>query len=195
MTLPTKSDLPLISPLPDSETTGTPQTVELADLSATQGLIGILGCDAEGPLRQTYADAPASPGDVWSFGEGALARLTQDEFALLLNDQNQMESAIERLREASEGARVTLTDLTHGRGQFRLSGPRAVEVLHKLCGLDFSDTAFPGPHAAQTSLAKVRALIVRLDGPTTPAYHLIIDRSLAAYVWEAVVDAMRAFVG
>lgn len=99
-----------------------------------------------------------------------------------------VESTVERLREASGSAHVTITDLTHGRGQFRLSGPRAVEVLHKSCALDFSDSAFPNLHAAQTGLAKVHALIVRLD-ESTPAYYLAVDRSLAAYVWEAVTGS------
>ena len=193
MTLLTKSGLPLTSPLPDSGTIGTPHSVELTDLSTTQGLVHVLGRHAEATITQVYGSAPTSPGDVWSFGEGVLARLTQDEFTLLLTSQGQVESTVERLREASGGARITITDLTHGRGQFRLSGPRAVEVLHKLCGLDFSDSAFPGLHAAQTSFAKVRALIVRLDG-SKPAFHLIVDRSLAAYVRAALADAMRTSI-
>jgi sarcosine oxidase gamma subunit len=36
-------------------------------------------------------------------------------------------------------------------------------------------------------------LIVRLDEPT-PAYHLVVDRSLAAYVWAALTDAMQEFL-
>lgn len=193
MSLLTNSDVPFVSPLPDSETIGTPDSVELADLSATRGLVEILGRQAEGPIRQTYGDAPAAPGDVWASGDGALVRLTQDEFALLLADQSQVESAVERLRGASGSAHVMVTDLTHGRGQLRLGGPRAVEALQKLCGLDFSETTFPNLHAAQTSLAKVHALIVRLD-ESIPAYYLIVDRSLAAYVWAALTDAMQEFL-
>ena len=59
--------------------------------------------------------------------------------------------------------RVTVTSITHGRCGMLLVGSDAARVLRKVCGLDFSDKQFSDLHAAQTSLAKVRTLIIRAD--------------------------------
>jgi sarcosine oxidase, subunit gamma len=91
--------------------------------------------------------------------------------------------------------RVTLTDITHGRAGIALVGTQARDVLAKVCGLDFSDRTFLDKHAAQTSLAKVRALIIRDDEDSLPIYKLFVDRSLASYVWDVVYDAAQEFGG
>lgn len=130
-------------------------------------------------------------GDVVGLpGEGMLVRLRRDEFLLLAADGL---TSLERLDGLIEDCHVTVTDITHGRCALHLVGIGAVRVLRKLCGLDFSDKAFPVNHAAQTSLAKVRTLIIRADFRVRQFYLLIVDRSLGQYVWDVVADAMQEF--
>ena len=42
------------------------------------------------------------------------------------------------------GELVTATDVTHGRALVRLTGPRAADVLAKVCGIDLSERDHAG---------------------------------------------------
>lgn len=193
-TLPTFSALPIASPLTltASDLPGDEQArlaraaVGLGEL-AGRTLLHVRGAAAENVLQG--ADMPI--GAVRTTADGLLARLRRDEFALLAPDGR---VALTRLAGVVGGQRVTLTDITHGRGGLLLAGRHAPDVLAKVCALDFA-RQFPNLHAAQTSLAKVRTLIVRADIESLPAYGLIVDRSLAAYVWAVVFDAAQEFGG
>lgn len=177
MTLPYRS--PIAAPPVRSA------NITLTDLSG-QGLIDIRGRDPGGIFQSIRI------GEVKQVENGILIRLTPEQFMLLVDGKT--DSAVARLKtESGEGARVTITDMTHGYGQMRLSGEYAQDVLPKICGLDFADAEFPNQHAAQSSLAKVRTLIVRLDEGNLPAYRLVVGSSLAAYVWDVVTDAMQEF--
>ncbi len=185
MTLETYSDLPMESPLRMVSETHYPHLQE--DTMYT--LLHIRGIDAETVLGQPSMKI----GDVVGLpGEGMLVRLRRDEF-LLFAVKGQV--ALNWLKKLTDEQGVTVTDITHGRCTLFLAGIDVKSVLRKVCGLDFSDAAFPVEHAAQTSLAKVRTLIIRRDFGARQAYSLIVDRSLAQYVWDVVFDAMQEFAG
>ncbi len=188
--LETYSELAMVSPLasiPDEEPLGVTISVGLSEIT-NRGLLHIRGNEAEGVLRASsmkIGDALPAESE-----EGLLARTRRDEFVLLTRDPG---GATTRLTDMIGERRVTVTEITHGRCGILLVGRDATRVLAKVCGLDFSDKQFPTLHAAQTSLAKVRTLIVRADIDETPAYGLIVDRSLAQYVWGMVYDAGQEF--
>ena len=48
------------------------------------------------------------------------------------------------------GELVTATDVTHGRALVRLTGPRAADVLAKVCGIDLSEGITPDGAAFRT---------------------------------------------
>jgi sarcosine oxidase subunit alpha len=103
------------------------------------------------------------------------------------------DSTTAELTDAAEKSAdlITVTDLSHGRSQLLLIGPKAAELLGRLCGLDFHDSRFPNQTAQQSSVAKTRQLILRQDNGTIPAYALIGSRSLAAYLWQTTLEAGR----
>jgi heterotetrameric sarcosine oxidase gamma subunit len=183
--LPTFADLPIASPLL-VQGGGKRDALTLSEITGFT-LLHIRGADAEMLLPQYGMKI----GGVASTDEGMLARLRRDEFVLL---SSQGKSALSRLEERINNRSITLTDLTHGRCMLLLVGQDATSVLSRLCALDFSDSAFSGTHAAQTSLAKVRALIIGSDTSPRQTYYLIVDRSLGQYVWDIVIDAMQEFI-
>jgi aminomethyltransferase len=81
------------------------------------------------------------------------------------------DSTTAELTDAAEKSAdlITVTDLSHGRSQLLLIGPKAAELLGRLCGLDFHDSRFPNQTAQQSSVAKTRQLILRQDNGTIPA--------------------------
>src|SRR5688572_22098023 len=187
--LSTFSDLPIASPLtgilPDQSADFTDSTLGLTEISE-RALLHIRGDNAAAVLQV----ADMKLGDVAEWQDGMIARLRRDEFILLTRTPRESFARIENMLGEQ---RVTLTDITHGRCGLLLVGNHATNVLPKVCGLDFADDQFPNLHAASTSLAKVRTLIIRADIEHTPAYGLTVDRSLARYVWSVVFDAAREF--
>lgn len=157
-----------------------------------QGMLHIRGREARRVLAQVYETQETDIGQVRLVTDGTLACLRPDECVLLTSD---VQAALSRLKGVSSSRLLTLTDVTHGRAMILLTGLRAADVLPKVCGLDFSERRFPDHYAAQTMLAKVRALVIRADNGDLPVYTVVVDRSLAAYVWEVVYDAAREFSG
>lgn len=202
MVLPTTADLSLRSPIvsrPSAPESNFDGPVTLTDLTGL-GLLQLRGSepavgeavsaalpDAAADGGELADDLPATIGAVQVNRGRLLARLTDDEWLMVAPDPATQPT----IRDSS--ALVTATDVSHGCGTALLAGASAAMVLPKLCGLDFSEEAFPNLHAAQTSLAKVRALIVRRDFRGRPAYLIAVGRSLAEYVWEQLLDAAREF--
>ena len=88
---------------------------------------------------------------------------------------------------------VTVTDVTHGRFEYRIVGPEAPRLLSKVCGLDFDDSVFPDRRARETSVARVRALVVRADAGERPAFRVLGGRAPGAYVWDILMEAGAEF--
>ena len=88
---------------------------------------------------------------------------------------------------------VTVTDVTHGRFEYRIVGPQAPRLLSKVCGLDFDDSAFPDRRARETSVARVKALVVRADAGELPGFRLLGGRAPGAYVWDVLMEAGAEF--
>jgi heterotetrameric sarcosine oxidase gamma subunit len=187
----TAADLPIQSPL-SASSTGIASRVLLEDLSGRRALLDLRG-DAAPALRRVFGTVPAAPGGVLVDQTRTVACLRPDHLIAATGHGDAAALAAD-LRGGGRDHPITLTDNTHGRGVLRLSGPRAADVLPKLCGLDFRERAFPDLHAAQTSYAKVKALLIRQDVGGYPAYLIVIDRSHAQYVWDVTADAMGEFL-
>ena len=118
-----------------------------------------------------------------------LYRLRPDRF--LLNTAAGEEQAIFATlnRAASQAdSLITVGDSSHGLAQLMLVGPHAAQLLRRLCGLDFHDTAFPTLTAKQSSVAKTTQTILRHDFGNLPAYSLLGAASLAVYLWGVVLE-------
>ena len=105
------------------------------------------------------------------------------------------EAVLAALEESAAEAAglVTVTDVTHGRFEYRIVGPEAPRLLSKVCGLDFDDSVFPDRRARETSVARVRALVVRADAGERPAFRVLGGRAPGAYVWDILMEAGAEF--
>jgi len=158
-------------------------SVGLADLSG-QAIWHVRGREAANALKAT----PSGVGDVIEIADGLIAQPRGDQY-FLLNTRPKIVSS------SDCDSVLTVTDMTHGYGHLLLIGQDAAQVLSKICGLNFADAAFPNHHIAQSSLAKVRASIIRHDRDTLTAYHILVAYPIAEYVWDVVFDAMQEFDG
>ena len=161
----------------------------LADVSP-HGKVQIEGARALEALRLAFGEAPEAIGGHAAVSAGGLYRLRADMFYLSTPPGGEAEAGRQiEAGAAGAGSLVTVTDLTHALADLRLIGPAAPGVLRRVCGLDFTNTAFPNHSARQSSLAKTRQLILRRDFGPLPAYTIIGARSLAAYVWGVLMEA------
>ncbi|MFQ6017452.1 MAG: hypothetical protein ACE5KF_04595 [Kiloniellaceae bacterium] len=78
---------------------------------------------------------------------------------------------------------------------FLVTGAQAAAMFAKICGVDLRPGYFGQGRIAQTSVARLNAVIVRDDQGAVPAYHLLADCTSADYLWDCVLDAMAEFDG
>ena len=68
-------------------------------------------------------------------------------------------------------------------------------MFAKLCAVDLRPAKFADLSIAQTSVARLSAIVIRDDRADSLAYHLLADSASAAYLWECLFDAMTEFDG
>lgn len=185
----------------DKEVVAGRETVALADSSAN-GKIRMEGETAERVLQRVWNVSKLDIGAGAEVGSSQVFRLRDDLFFIRTSPGGEKE-ALNSLAQSDQGfdELVSVTDITHGRSEILLIGPNSAELLSRLCGLDFHPSKFPNLAAKQSSVAKIRQLILRRDLITSdlitgnlaelPAYALVGDRSLAAYLWETILEAGR----
>ena len=168
--------------------------VTLRDLSSV-GVILIQG-DVGTALETRWPRLPHAPGQVSEVGDALLCRLTPSELYILSGSPSAVLPPADELSAELSGAGcfAHATDYRHGSAVLRLSGPDAVGTMRKICGLDFSDSAFPNLRVRQTSAAKIKTLIVRSDERGGHGYYLVVNRPFGAYMWHTVRDAALEFL-
>lgn len=74
---------------------------------------------------------------------------------------------------------------------FLVSGAGSAQLFAKLCAVDLRYHKFPNLGVAQTVIARVNAIVVRRDYAAAPGFLVLVDSSLAEYLWDCLVDAMK----
>ena len=171
--------------------------VTLRDLSGV-GVILIQGDVGAAPaLEARWPALPHAPGRVSEVGDTLFCRLTPTELYILSTSPSAPLPSADELNAELSGAGcfAHATDYRHGSAVLRLSGPDAVGTMRKICGLDFSDSAFPNLRVRQTSAAKIKTLIVRSDERGGDhRYYLVVNRPFGEYMWHTVRDAALEFL-
>lgn len=78
---------------------------------------------------------------------------------------------------------------------FAITGEHAAAMFAKMCGVDLRPAGFAEGAIAQTSLARMSAIIIRHDLGGTPAYYILGDSASATFLWSCLIDAMAEFGG
>ena len=78
---------------------------------------------------------------------------------------------------------------------FLVTGDNSAAMFAKLCAVDLRPGHFAHGRIAQTSLARINAIIVRADLGEVPAYAVLGDSSFAEYLWDVLIDVMVEFGG
>lgn len=76
-----------------------------------------------------------------------------------------------------------------------LSGRHVPEMMAKMCGIDLRPHRFVDGAIAQTSVARMNAILIRHDLGATYSLLMVADSASAVYMWECLSDAMAEFDG
>lgn len=76
-----------------------------------------------------------------------------------------------------------------------ISGEAAPKMMAKICGIDLRPQVFPTGAIAQTSVARLNAIVIADRIGKRTGFHLLSDGSTSQYLWDCLVDAMLEFEG
>lgn len=102
---------------------------------------------------------------------------------------------LERGWRIEDGERTYPVPRRDSHAWFGLAGPAVPAMFAKLCGVDLRPHRFADLSIAQTSVARLNAIVARADCAGRPDYHLLADSAAAVYLLDCLLDAAEEFGG
>jgi heterotetrameric sarcosine oxidase gamma subunit len=151
---------------------------------------------ADQACKEAYGKpAPARPQAIEANG-ALLVWSGPDQFLVL--SAREAGSAMERAQLAFAGM-ASLSEQSDGRSLIRISGPRARDMLAKVCSLDLHPAVFPVGTAAATSIDHTPVNLWRgadrvVDaGGGEATFYLLVFASFAESLWHTLLDSAAEY--
>jgi len=164
--------------------------------------IGFKGKDTITWLTTKGLEIPERPNMLSKIDRGSLIiRLGATECLILADPNRFEESSFELVQGLEEGHAETAGMETYilprqdSHCCFVLFGEVVPQLFSKICAVDFSAGEFPNHAVAQTIVARLGAIVIRIDSANAMAYLILADSSSAEYLWDCLVDAMDEYSG
>lgn len=167
--------------------------VDLTNLSR----VGFRGQDAAEYLNSYGFTLPEKPNQALEQEDGSwVARLSFTEYCVLgsLHDFGERVSQLEQGWTMDERANYLLPR-QDSHAWIQLTGQHVALVMAKLCGVDLQQQAFTVGQVAQTSVARINAIVINVSDAQTQKFNLLCDRAAALYLWDVLIDAIDEFDG
>ena len=116
-------------------------------------------------------------------------RLADDRFMVVANASN-ARTVSDALAERLVGFRAVLDDRSLATGLVAVQGPRAVDILAPLTGLDLSSIRYYA--IADGEVAGIPAHVARTGYTGEDGFELFVDVDRAGETWDALMEAGRA---
>ncbi len=160
---------------------------ELSRLTAVQ----VAAFDAEGAASALGAalgtPAPSGRNGVATAGDSVVLWTGPGRWLVIEPESRDLPSL---LTQHCTGDVAAITDLGHARTALRVEGPKARELLAKLCTLDVDSGSFPSGTCAQTQFGQIGVL---LYCRVQDGFDIFLPRSFAVSAWESIIDAALEF--
>lgn len=169
----------------------------LTDLSPLPRL-GFKGRGTVPAMQKRGLTLEAKANQTYRQSDGSLCLvLAPSEIILLsnLNGDGEQLAAFERDWRIEDEERTYPLLRRDSHAWFLIAGPEAPAMFAKISGIDFRLHKFPDLAIAQTSVAKMTAIVTRADLGKHPAFHILADNASALYFWSCLIDAAREFGG
>ncbi len=174
-----------------------PRRLAIADLSPLPRL-GIKGRETIAALRKRGVALEPTPNRAFPQPDGGLALVLSPGEVLLLSNlkgDGHRLAELEKSFTLDIGERAYPVPRRDSHAWFAVTGRDAPAMLAKLCAVDLRAEKFLEFAVAQTSVAKLTAIVVRSDIQSALALHLLADSASAIYFSSCLIDAAREFGG
>lgn len=172
------------------------QQCAIADLTYLPR-VGFRGIDSASYLTQAGYLLPEQPNTLLKQNDGStVARLSATEYLLLgaWSDFGESITQLERNWSMSEQANYLLPR-QDSHAWIQLTGSSIALVMAKLCAVDLSAEAFTVGQIAQTSVARINAIVMNVSDAQAPKFNILCDRAASLYLWHVLLDAIAEFDG
>jgi aminomethyltransferase len=115
-------------------------------------------------------------------------RLASERFMVVANASN-ARTVSDALAERLVGFGAVLDDRSLATGLVAIQGPRSVEILGSLTGMDLASIRYYG--IAEGAVAGIPAQVARTGYTGEDGFELFVDVERAGEAWDAVLDAGR----
>lgn len=176
---------------------GTTSSLGLCDYS-TLPRFGVKGREALTWINSRFSNVPQRANLACQQDNGeVLARLSEQEFlylgALPSRSYSQATAPVEWLDSDEPG--IYTLPRADSHCCFALYGGEAATMFATLCAVDLSSRAFANGDIAQTSLARISAVIIRSDEAQQARFLVLADSASAQYLWDCLIEAIADFDG
>lgn len=174
-----------------------PTPLTIVDLSSLPRL-GFKGRETIAAMQARGVVLEPTPNRAFRQPDGSLCLVlgAGDVFLLgALNDANTLLADLETGWGMESETRCYPVPRRHSHAWFRIHGAAAPAMFAKICAVDLRLDHFPDLAIAQTSVARLSAVVLRADGGGQPAFHLLSDSSAAQYMLTCLLDAAGEFGG
>jgi sarcosine oxidase subunit gamma len=167
----------------------------IADLSPLPRL-GFKGRETIAAMQKRGVEVEPQPNRAFRQPDGGLCLVLAPGEVILLGP---LSGNGERLAELHDGWRLEDGERTYpllrrdSHAWFLITGAKAPELFAKICAVDLRPEKFPDLAIAQTSVAKISAIVTRADLGGTLAFHVLADSASALYFLECLTDAAQEF--
>ncbi len=154
---------------------------ELVQVMSRRGQWGA----TDAACASTYGKAaPARPQAVET-GDALLIWSGPDQFLVLSPRGNALETA-----QAGFAGAASISEQSDARSLLRITGPRARDMLAKVCSLDLHDEVFPVGTTAVTYIDHTSVNLWRsADAEAQAVFHLLIFGTFAESLWHTLLDS------
>ena len=180
---------------------GQAKRLGVADLSPLPRT-GFKGQGAAEWLADQGVEVPGKSNEAVEQTDGALAARLSPTEVLLLSDLGGKSNLAPRLHSdwhkadlPPASARGFPMPRQDSHAWFAVTGEQGAAMFAKLCAVDLRPHKFANGCVAQTSVARLSAIIIRHDLGDVLAYYALSDSAAAEYFWDCLVDAMAEFDG
>ncbi len=173
------------------------QTLAIADLSPLPRL-GFKGRGTIDAMKKRGVIVEATPNKAFRQPGGGLCLVLAPGEVILLSN---MTGNGAKLDEMHDGWKLDDAERTYpllrndSHAWFRIVGAKSPAMFAKICGVDLRADKFNDLSIAQTSVAKLSAIIVRADIGGLVAFHVLADSASALYFLDCLRDAAQEFGG
>ncbi len=167
----------------------------IADLSPLPRL-GFKGRGTLAAMQARGIALEATPNRAFRQPDGGLCLvLAPGEVILLSNLAGDGErlAQLEAQWRLEDEERTYLLPRRDSHAWLAVAGAATPEMFAKLCAIDLRREKFADLCIAQTSIARMSAILVRADVGASPVFHLLVDSAAALYFCDCLLDAADEF--